>query len=65
MKVYLINGTKRWYDEKKAPSGAICLSDMPKAAPKAEASDAPSEIAPETKARRKPRNKSRKAGENK
>lgn len=60
MKIFLVNGSKVWLDPEKAPAGAIPF-EQPKKAP--EPVKVPEE--PETKAKKAPANKSRKAGGNK
>ncbi len=62
MRIYSVNGQKAWFADGEAPTGAILLTKEKKTQPV----EAPVVEAPvETKARKKPANKSRKAGSNK
>ena len=58
MKIYNINGDLRWYADGDAPAGAVLHSKKKTVEPV----EAP---VVETKAKKKPANKSRKAGANK
>ena len=59
MKIYSVNGNLRWFADGEAPEGAVLHSKAKKAA---EPVKVPK---PETKAKKAPANKSRKAGSNK
>lgn len=59
MKIYNVNGDLRWFADGEAPEGAVLHSKAKKAA---EPVKVPK---PETKAKKAPANKSRKAGSNK
>lgn len=65
MKLYLVNGVTRLYEEGKAPAGAILITKA-KPAPKVEEpeDETPKAAEPKVKAR-KTRNKARKAENNK
>ena len=59
MKIYSVNGELRWFADGEAPEGATLHSKAKKAAEPVKAAE------PETKAKKAPSNKSRKAGYNK
>lgn len=64
MKKYSVNGNLRWFEEGTQPEGAVLVTK--KAVVKLAIKDEPVEAPKvETKARKKPANKSRKAGANK
>lgn len=64
MKKYSVNGNLRWFEEGTQPEGAVLVTK--KAVVKPVIKDEPVEAPKvETKARKKPANKSRKAGANK
>ncbi len=60
MKIYLLNGRKVWLDENNLPNGA-----EPCETKKVEKKAEPAEVKTETKAKKVPSNKARKAGSNK
>ena len=65
LKKYSVNGDIRWYEEGTQPGGAVLVAKK-KAIVKPVIKDEPVEAPKvETKARKKPANKSRKAGANK
>lgn len=61
MRIYSVNGDLRWYEDGQAPAGAILhVKNRPE-----RKAEEPKIEAVESKTKRKPANKSRKAGANK
>lgn len=65
MKIYLVNGRKVWLDENNVPAGAVAYGAEKKVEKKVEKKAEPAEVKTETKAKKAPANKARKAGSNK
>lgn len=61
MEIFIVNGSKVWLDENNVPAGAVPYNSKPKK--KEPEQKAEPEI--ETKAKKAPANKARKAGSNK
>lgn len=62
MKIFFLNGRKVWLDEKNLPDGAVACGVEKKEQEKTEPAK---EVKIETKAKKAPANKARKAGSNK